>query len=64
MPQPELAVVVLIVGVLFGFRVADSLDDSDLPSCCGESVTFGDGDGAVYEEDEVAFGAGFEQTLS
>lgn len=47
LPQPKLAVIVLIVGVFFSSRVSDSFDESDLPPGCCKSITFGFGDGVI-----------------
>lgn len=51
LPKSELAVVVLVVRVLLGSRVSDSLDESDGPPGGGEGVAFEGGDGVIYEQD-------------
>lgn len=63
LPEAELAVVVLVVGVLLGVGVPDALDDADLPPGGCEGVALGRGDGVVDEKDEVAFGSGFKEAL-
>jgi hypothetical protein len=47
LPQPKLAIVVLIVRVFFSSRVSDSFDESDLPPGCCKSMTFGFRDGII-----------------
>lgn len=63
LPEAEFAVVVLVVGVLFGFRIADPGYDTDGPAGGGKGLAFGNRDGVVDEEDKVAFGAGFDEGL-
>lgn len=63
MPKSELAVVVLVVCVLLGSRVAYPLDGADLPAGSGEGVAFVGGDGAIYEQYEVALCAGSDEAL-
>lgn len=63
LPEPELAVVVLVVGVLLGLGVADAGDEADLPAGGGEGGALGHGDGGVEEEDEVAVRSGLEEAL-
>ena len=64
LPEAELAVVVLVVGAVLGFRVSDTVYEPELPAGGGEGVAFGGGDGVVEEEDEVALCAGLEEALS
>lgn len=63
LPQPELAVVVLIVGAVLGPRVPDPGDESDLPAGELEGAALDGGDGVVEEEHEVAFGSRLEKRL-
>lgn len=63
LPQPELAVVVLVVGAVLGPRVPDPGDDSDLPAGELEGAALDGGDGAVEEEHQVAFGSRAEERL-
>lgn len=63
LPQPELAVVVLVVGAVLGPRVPDPGDDSDLPAGELEGAALDGGDGAVEEEHQVAFGSRPEERL-
>lgn len=63
LPQPKLAVVVLVVGAVLGLRVSDPGYDPDLPAGGGERAALGGGDGLVEEEDQVAFGSGLEEAL-
>lgn len=63
MPEAELAIVVLVVGVFLGLRVANAGDEANLPAGGGEGGLFWEGDGGVEEEDEVAVCAGLEEAL-
>lgn len=47
LPEAELAVVVFVVGAVFGSRVSDPLDEPELPASSGESGAFGNGDRVV-----------------
>lgn len=63
LPEPELAVVVLVVGALLGVGVADARYDEDLPPGGGEGGALFGGDGVVDEDYEVAVGAAEPEAL-
>lgn len=63
LPEPELAVVVLVVGALLGVGVAYALYEADFPSGGCQGGALGGGDGVVDEDHEVAVGAGAAEAL-
>ncbi|PON42379.1 hypothetical protein PanWU01x14_282420 [Parasponia andersonii] len=63
LPEAELAVVVLVVGVLQGPRVSDPGYEPDPPPGLGERRALRWGDGLVDEDDEVPGGAALAEAL-
>lgn len=53
LPQPELAVVPLVVCVMLRFRVPDSLDYSDLPPCSFQASPVVIAYGLINKDDQV-----------
>ncbi|THU59631.1 hypothetical protein C4D60_Mb07t04110 [Musa balbisiana] len=53
LPQPELAVVPLVVGVALGLGVADPLDGSQLPPCSFQAASIASADRFIHEDDEI-----------
>lgn len=63
LPEPELAVVVLVVRPLLRPRVSNAIDHPDLPPGTCQGLAFGSRDGLIQEQDKVALCACLAEAL-